>query len=125
MSSFIISTKHLHLIVAIAVEEKLHIGVALRSPQDLCDLLEDANYASVNERYSENKEPKHIEFTNPDTTGITNIQFNKWVDCLDYQCSDLTDYNKTLAYKVINNMRSSMTMRMQDYAEASWTPDED
>ncbi len=93
MSAFIVSDRHLDAIVSVAERKGLNpTRLGLTSYQDLRNLLEDANYASVNFRYNGTDRPEYKEYQRIDDYAQEPLQNLKLIQCFDYQACEVNDW---------------------------------
>jgi len=84
----------------------------------------DGNVDSVNYRYSRHGQPKPKEEFDfkPSQERISQAQFFKYLDCLDYQSCELEDYytNQDSIFWDIYTLRLFGERRTSGYEEARW-----
>ena len=123
MSAFIVSPHHIDTLVSWAVANCLY-GLNDRSPQELAEILYNANVDSVDYRYNETNR-RDYKFCSLPLRGLTCVQIIKACDCLDYQCCEVPDWGpKHLAYNVIRTIREEAIRRLPGYSQAKWALDE-
>jgi hypothetical protein len=130
MSAFIVSKNHLDSIVTFAkvkLKELYFDGESLslvgfyegvENTNKLGQILLDANYDSVNYRYNEKEESYNYQFKH--TELLTPIEIIKACHCLNYQSCEVPNWEKTKAYKIIQNIISQATTKISGYEEAEW-----
>lgn len=137
MSAFIVSDNHIHAIVNYIMQRRTFgsmnvygriIGVKDRVWAEietdkqatmLGQFFLDANYESVNYRYSESDAPHKYKFK-LQAAKVSTVQFLKALNCLDYQCCEPNDYRNGDCYKLIRELQSSAASHLAGYDEAEW-----
>ena len=133
MSAFIVPDNHIHSILTYA---KKHLGkinynernvrlfgsYANDEINELGQILVNANYRSVNTRY-----PKDNFFpTTPhkynyrSVCDISAIEVIKACHCLDYQSCEFDGWEKSDAYKILQNIIQQATYKLENYESAPW-----
>jgi len=127
MSAFIVSDAHINLLVSWA--EMKDVTAYYGNPRAaysfakeagrLAGILHTANVESVNHRYDAcaPSDDYQYQFSYKITPAIVIL---KGLDCLEYQCNGLPDWESTLAYTLIQKMRSSAIHYLAGYEEAPW-----
>lgn len=129
MSAFVVSDAHINAIVNFtlicAPAYKLS-GYSFQgeyhewpSPEKLGQILLDENVRSVNARYSNKTEPDTFVFKRT-WKAVSAVTMLKALDCLDYQSCESSDWEDTLAYRLIEVMRQWTIGRLPGYEEAEW-----
>ena len=126
MSAFIVTDTHINALVRYASRHK--ITVAYGNPtirlnvsaheQEVAQLLIDENIKSVNYRYSED-ETSLIEYDRGAPI-LSAIEAIKAAQCLRYQSCEHSDYEESIAFKLIEAIISDAIPRLEGYESASW-----
>jgi hypothetical protein len=126
MSAFIVTDTHINALVRYASRHK--ITVAYGNPtmrlnvsaheQEVAQLLIDENIKSVNYRYSET-ETGFIEYDRGAPI-LSAIEAIKAAQCLRYQSCEHSDYEDSIAFKLIEAIISDAIPRLEGYESASW-----
>ena len=126
MSAFIVTDTHINALVRYASRHK--ITVAYGNPtmrlnvsaheQEVAQLLIDENIKSVNYRYSE-AETSLIEYDRGAPI-LSAIEAIKAAQCLRYQSCEHSDYEESIAFKLIETIISDAIPRLEGYESASW-----
>lgn len=83
-------------------------------------VLVDANYASVNYRYSGTDKPYHFIAKPSATAVISGVQAMKACDCLEYQSCEVPDWEGSEAAKLLNRIRKLAGSTLPGYEQAKW-----
>jgi tRNA splicing ligase len=86
--------------------------------QEVAQLLIDENIKSVNYRYSE-AETSLIEYDRGAPI-LSAIEAIKAAQCLRYQSCEHSDYEESIAFKLIEAIISDAIPRLEGYESASW-----
>ena len=126
MSAFIVTDTHINALVRYASRHK--ITVAYGNPtmrlnvsaheQEVAQLLIDENIKSVNYRYSE-AETSLIEYDRGAPI-LSAIEAIKAAQCLRYQSCEHSDYEESIAFKLIETIISDAIPRLEGYESANW-----
>jgi hypothetical protein len=126
MSAFIVTDTHINALVRYASRHK--ITVAYGNPttrlnvsaheQEVAQLLIDENIKSVNYRYSE-AETSLIEYDRGAPI-LSAIEAIKAAQCLRYQSCEHSDYEESIAFKLIEAIIADAIPRLDGYQSASW-----
>ena len=126
MSAFIVTDTHINALVRYASRHK--ITVAYGNPtmrlnvsaheQEVAQLLIDENIKSVNYRYSE-AETSLIEYDRGAPI-LSAIEAIKAAQCLRYQSCEHSDFEESIAFKLIEAIISDAIPRLDGYESASW-----
>jgi len=126
MSAFIVTDTHINALVRYASRHK--ITVAYGNPtmrlnvsaheQEVAQLLIDENIKSVNYRYSE-AETSLIEYDRGAPI-LSAIEAIKAAQCLRYQSCEHSDYEESIAFKLIEAIIYDAIPRLDGYESASW-----
>lgn len=126
MSAFIVTDTHINALVRYASRHK--ITVAYGNPtmrlnvsaheQEVAQLLIDENIKSVNYRYSE-AETSLIEYDRGAPI-LSAIEAIKAAQCLRYQSCEHSDYEESIAFKLIEAIISDAIPRLEGYESANW-----
>lgn len=130
MSAFIVTDTHINALVRYASRHK--ITVAYGNPtmrlnvsaheQEVAQLLIDENIKSVNYRYSE-AETSLIEYDRGAPI-LSAIEAIKAAQCLRYQSCEHSDFEESIAFKLIEAIISDAIPRLEGYESASWAIDD-
>jgi len=129
MSAWMFSEKQINYLVTYAAkydvgyynyEESFRYS-AEKDPQHFVNVLTKANCDSLIARYG--KREGYVTYKYHPTKILEPLQILKNCNCFDYQACEVTEYEKTLAALVINNIRAAAIRNLPGYEEASWGDD--
>lgn len=129
MSAFIVSEKHIHVIVtALKRQECWSTKEILKKyNQDLNligKILWSENFRSVNYRYDENSKTPNYEFAQ---IYVSYYQVIKAIDCLKYQSCEHEDWEFSEAKNILDKLENVIFHKIKDsnkdYQNASWSID--
>lgn len=145
MSAFVCSNDHFIAIAVFAtrrdhgsmrVDPRYVLAVpgfdpAVMTQQETADayanILCAENVRSVNHRYTEHtpEDLSAITVTARDmcNSHLTAVSILKMLDCLEYQSCETEDYESTLAYKLLSQIRASAIRSIPGYETAPWSYD--
>lgn len=126
MSSYIVSNTHISAIVRWAASNKgsyWDSGASRRyeitdNKQKVCQILLDANYKSVNTRYSENNSA--VITYNPKAKALRPVEVIKACDCLAYQSCDDDSWDTSIAKAIVDSIRDKAIDSLPGYEDAAW-----
>ena len=126
MSAFIVSDTHINSLVRYASRHNVRafhgnpmaIFRVKDNEQESAKLLLDENVKSVNSRYRDN-ETMSITY-DPAAPILTAIQAIKAAQCLRYQSCEHSDYEDSIAYKLIEAIITDAIPRLEGYESAQW-----
>ena len=117
MSAWIVSKKHIDLLVAAAKN---------RHPDALGQMLWAENHKSVNYRYGEKRPTPPYTFT-PPTEPIDQILLLKQIHCYDYQSCEHDGWERSEAYKLCKKLEAACLAALPpgvedspEYSQAPW-----
>ena len=126
MSAFIVSKNHINTLVNYGYHNRLYRYISedniLRfndEPTKIGQILVDENYKSINYRYEEDEEHYKYKF-NLSLKNYSPVQIIKACDCYDYQACETPDYDKSVAYKLIDTIRARAINSLDGYEKAEW-----
>ena len=130
MSAYLISYEQLNIICNYVYKPKLwsyrDVG-SNDSPTWLCKCITEIgqtlwseNNKSVNYRYNEIQSDPIYKFKRIDISHISVVQFLKFLDSLEYQSCEHSNYEKSKAYKLIIEFRSASISYLPGWEEAKW-----
>lgn len=121
MSAFIVSNRHINALIRFAINANVTLKGKLvaEDPKVFGQILTNENYRSVNYRYSENT-PIEIYRHRLGEKILDPVTILKACDCYDYQSCETSDYPKTDAAMLINNIRFAAIHCLPGYDEAPW-----
>ena len=126
MSAFIVSDSHINALVRYASRHKVGVSYgatvmrlnAFSNEQAVAQILLDENVKSVNYRYSESETPQ-IDYDRGAPI-LSAIQAIKAAQCLRYQSCEHSDFEESIAFKLIEAIISDAIPRLEGYESASW-----
>lgn len=86
------------------------------------NVLLDENVRSVDYRYKEENERnpfKPVDLVEHDGN-ISIGQFGKLLTCLEYQSCETSDWESTLAFKIIQDLKDLALRKLPEYEDAEW-----
>lgn len=129
MSAYIVSDEHISALLGVMVKcgildvknmgEVVHVG----------QLMVNENCAAVKARYGDEvgEAPefvlsvKHFQDAHTKPTNI--IQFLKWLDAYEHQCSSIRSWQSTRAFAHTNHLRRALIRKLPGYEAAKWSFD--
>ena len=125
MSAFIVDTETINTIVNYYAKRKTDIwnpetdsSIEL-TPEEIGQVLIDANFRSVNARYNENEvSEKYTYKLNIDR--VEPVQIIKHVHCLEYQSCEYDRWERSLAKRICEEIISKAIRNLKGYEEAKW-----
>ena len=126
MSAFIVSDSHINALVRYASRHNVRVFhskplTAFRvqdNEQEAASLLLDENVKSVNYRYRDN-EVMSITY-DMGAPILTAIQAIKAAQCLRYQSCEHSDYEDSIAFKLVEAIITDAIPRLDGYEQAAW-----
>lgn len=132
MSAFIVSDTHINALVRYASRHKLSVYFNRQlgfpfgkerlnvydNEQAIAQILLDENVKSVNYRYRDN-EVMSITYDRAAPI-LTAIQAIKAAQCLRYQSCEHSDYEDSIAFKLIEAIITDAIPRLEGYESAEW-----
>jgi hypothetical protein len=121
MSAWIVSKKHIDLLVTAALSAKYMTpaGGDERQPSELGLMLWVENHKSVNSRYSETRMPEGYKFTRFPGK-IDPIVVLKQIACYEYQSCEHDTWKTSEAFKFCQALTTEMINALPGYSEAPW-----
>ena len=123
MSCFVVSDYHVGVLVSWAVLRKAPAFFDGLGPRTLAAVLAEANRAAYRERYGEQPEPA-VPYQAPEARALSAVQVVKACDCLEYQCSDWSEWEGSTAQRALARIRQHAICALPGYDEAAWALDE-
>lgn len=126
MSAFIVSDTHINSLVRYAARHNVRVFHSnpmrmfkvQENEQETAKLLLDENVKSVNSRYRDNETMSIIyDRAAPILTAIEAI---KAAQCLRYQSCEHSDYEDSIAFKLIEAIITDAIPRLEGYESAQW-----
>jgi hypothetical protein len=124
MSCFVVPDFHIDALVSWAVANHAAAFVDGLDPRGLAAELYLANCTAYRERYGEDPSENYIFTMRPEVHAMPAVQILKACACLDYQCSDWTDYPGSVAQRAIERIRDHAITYVPGYRAAAWTLEE-
>ena len=126
MSAFIVSDTHINTLVRYAARHNVRVFHSnpmrmfkvQENEQETARLLLDENVKSVNARYRDN-ETMSITYDRAAPI-LTAIQAIKAAQCLRYQSCEHSDYEDSIAFKLIEAIITDAIPRLEGYESAQW-----
>lgn len=126
MSAFIVSDTHINSLVRYAARHNVRVFHSnpmrmfkvQENEQETARLLLDENVKSVNSRYRDN-ETMSITYDRAAPI-LTAIQAIKAAQCLRYQSCEHSDYEDSIAFKLIEAIITDAIPRLEGYESAQW-----
>lgn len=127
MSAFIVSDTHINSLVRYAARHNVRVFHSnpmrmfkvQENEQETARLLLDENVKSVNARYRDN-ETMSITYDRAAPI-LTAIQAIKAAQCLRYQSCEHSDYEDSIAFKLIEAIITDAIPRLDGYESAQWS----
>ena len=126
MSAYIVNKKHIDALVSYfkkmdgyAFNEALRKPILSEdAPNEIGQILVDANYKSVNERYDSEDVPEKYEHELYKI--CTPVEILTACDGFEYQACEADDWESSSAFSIINGIRSVAIRKLPGYEEAAW-----
>lgn len=125
MSAFVVSNEHINALINFGLETtywnpatQCCEEINRHTAQHVGQILMDANQRSVNYRYQEHDTAPMFKFNLGG--GFTAVQILKACHCLDYQCCENEDWPQTLAYGILETIKSKAERLLPGYESAAW-----
>lgn len=128
MSAWIVSKKHIDVLVAAA------LGMEGVEPNALGKMLWEENHKSINYRYSEKNAAPAYEFEVPTTVELTPGLIAKQIACYEYQSCEHLGWEDSKARKFCEDLKRSLVpnrveaddaiRKLPGYEEAPWGIDD-
>jgi len=139
MSAFIVSNSTIRAIVEYAFLHRVSVkrmpgdnrpsqwaGVLEYKENAIGQALLEANYVSVNYRYSQkDRTPEYVHSGLPAMHNLQPIVIIKLCHCLEYQACEVPDWRESWAKHFLTRVVESATRRLPGYDAAPWGLDED
>jgi hypothetical protein len=124
MSCFVVPDFHIDALVSWAVANHAGAFIDGLDPRGLAAELYLANCTAYRERYGEDPSENYIFTMRPEVHAMPAVQVLKACACLEYQCSDWTDYPGSAAQRAIERIRDHAITYIPGYRAAAWTLEE-
>ena len=124
MSCFVVPDFHIDALVSWAVANHAGAFIDGLDPRGLAAALYLANCTAYRERYGEDPSENYIFTMRPEVHAMSAVQILKACACLEYQCSDWTDYPGSVAQRAIERIRDHAITYVPGYRAAAWTLEE-
>jgi hypothetical protein len=124
MSCFVVPDFHIDALVSWAVANGAAAFIDNLTPRELAAELHLANCAAYRERYGEDPGEGYTFFMRPDVHAMPAVQVLKAVACLDYQCSDWSKYEGSVAERALARIKDHAIAYIPGYRAAAWTLEE-
>jgi hypothetical protein len=126
MSCFVVPDFHIDALVSWAVANHAGAFIDNLSPRELAAEMYWANCTAYRDRYGYEQEVGgNYTFTmRPEVHTMPAVQVLKACACLDYQCSDWTNYPGSVAQRAIERIRDHAITYVPGYRAAAWTLEE-
>jgi len=126
MSCFVVPDFHIDALVSWAVANHASAFIDGLTPRELAAEMYWANCTAYRDRYGYDQEVGgDYTFTmRPEVHAMPAVQILKACACLDYQCSDWTDYPGSVAQRAIERIRDHAITYVPGYRAAAWTLEE-
>ena len=124
MSCFVVPDYHVDVLVSWAVLHKAPAFIEGMGPRTLAAVLARANRAAYRARYGDPcEEPE--PYRPRDAQHLSLAQVVKACDCLDYQCSDWSEWEDSTAQRALARIREhAVRLALPGYDDAAWSLDE-
>lgn len=124
MSCFVVPDFHIDALVSWAVANHAGAFIDGLDPRGLAAELYLANCTAYRERYGEDPSENYIFTMRPEVHAMPAVQVLKAVACLDYQCSDWTNYPGSVAERALARIKDHAMAYIPGYRAAAWTLEE-
>ncbi len=131
MSAYIVHKKHIDALISFMVSRQISVylpstgeDIKADGNQDrIGQILWDANHQNVSQRYNENNEApvyKYEVYPRP----LSPVEALKACAGYSYQCSDMREYDESVANQIIESIKYKAINGLPGYDEAEWAIDE-
>jgi hypothetical protein len=124
MSCFVVPDFHIDALVSWAIANHASAFIDGLTPRELAGNLHRANCFAYRERYGEDVGESYTYTYRPAAHAMPAAQVLKACNCLEYQCSDWTDYPGSLAQRALERIREHAITLVPGYRTAAWTLEE-
>jgi hypothetical protein len=107
MSAWIVSKKHIDLLVTLAAQNEILGG---KTETEFGQILWDENYRSVNYRYQETDNAPRYEYQAFDLNSLSVVAQIKQLACYGYQTCETEDYESTPSGIAIRTLEQILTL---------------
>jgi len=108
MSAWIVSKKHIDLLVAAAGS----VGMAVDNPHEVGQMLWHENHVSVNYRYGERTLTPPYKFEAEPNKAIDPVVVIKQINCLDYQSCEHEGWRTSAACRFLTDLTSKLEAKL-------------
>lgn len=119
MSAYVVSDDTIHAVLTFASVNRVWLGNATPDLSMIGSILLATNTEAVNYRYEENDTAPPYRFK-PTGQVPRPVQVLKLIDCIDYQCSELPDWEHTQAHHYLRMIQSAAIGALPGYDAAAW-----
>jgi hypothetical protein len=109
MSAWIVSKKHIDLLVAAAGG----VGMAVDNPHEVGQMLWHENHVSVNYRYGESRLTPPYKFEAEPNKAIDPVAVIKQIHCLDYQSCEHEGWRTSAACQFLTDLTSKLEAKLR------------
>lgn len=124
MSCFVVPDFHIDALVSWAVANHAEAFIEGLTPRELAAEFHLANCAAYRERYGESGGESYAFTMRPEVHAMPAVQILKACACLDYQCSDWSKYQGSVAQRAVERIRDHAIGYVPGYRAAAWTLEE-
>lgn len=124
MSCFVVPDFHIDALVSWAIANHASAFIDALTPRELAGNLHRANCFAYRERYGEDVGEGYTYTYRPAAHAMPAAQVLKAVACLEYQCSDWTDFSGSLAQRALERIKEHAITLVPGYRAAAWTLEE-
>jgi hypothetical protein len=124
MSCFVVPDFHIDALVSWAIANHASAFIDGLTPAALARELYCANCVAYRERYGEDVGEEYRYTYRPAAHAMPAAQVLKACACLEYQCSDWTDYPGSVAQRAVERIREHAITYVPGYRTAAWTLEE-
>lgn len=128
MSAYVVEDDHINALVTYAAEKRIsyydpiaenRIDINGLNTTAIGKILLAENVRSVNYRYHETDTPDDYSYRHF-ATPLTAIEVIKACDCLDYQSCETPDWDQTVAWRILQAIKSHAMHDLPGYDSAPW-----
>ena len=126
MSAFICSDYHISVLADFAASRRgfpiMIDGKEWRDREEIFECLHAENVRSVNYRYKENEAPlgRFDLRASAHSDRYSRVDIIKACHCLEYQSCETPDYRETVAFQLLEAIKSAAEHSLPGYDEAPW-----
>jgi hypothetical protein len=133
MSAFVVQNMHIDAIISYAVDKRIsyysaqrqtRIEIGAHNAEEIGRILMDENVRSVCARYpdieNDVKDAASEYAYKGFSTPLTAIEIIKACNCLEYQSCETSDWDASLAWRILHDIKAHAVHHLPGYNNAPW-----